>query len=71
MPTHKHACQRCDHTWDCLTEKCYMVTLKPTAAVGPMCALCAHLIMAKRHAAARALTAAGFIAMVGDLTDME
>lgn len=71
MPTHKHDCVRCDHRWNCLMVKCQVTKAAKANKSGPFCALCLHLVMAKRLIAQRGITAAGFMALVGDLTDIE
>lgn len=51
--------------------KCQVTKAAKANKSGPFCALCLHLVMAKRLIAQRGITAAGFMALVGDLTDIE
>lgn len=72
---HDHVCVRCEHLWDCLigrmNDKCYVRHAAKTNKSGPFCNLCMHIIMAKRFAAARQLSFAGLLALLGDFTDVE
>lgn len=54
-----HKCAQCGHTWECYQLKagqCGIEEAASTNKTGPLCGLCHHLEMARRHAALRHLT---------------
>lgn len=68
---HDHLCTRCNYEWGCLQAKCHVEHAAKVNKGGPFCHLCMHIIMAKRFAILRELSFPAFLAMLGDLTDVE
>lgn len=55
--THTHHCDRCGYAWACDKEKCQLAPAAKAMQSGPFCHVCYHIIMMKRFATARNLTA--------------